>query len=162
MKTIPGLLACAAIAVLPAHAQKECSKSELAAAEKSVERVVNYAGLNKAWKDYRHCDTGPVEEVFTDAILRLMVEWKNVDTIAYDMQQDAEYKKFIYRHLSSPAAKDDRHSVFSRAKVSCPLTQGAFCAELIEVVKDPGKGAKTDLLAPLPTSAPPAPAPPAK
>ena len=149
MKIAALVIACAAALALPAHAQKECSKADMAAAEKAVERVVNYSGLNKAWKDYGHCDTGPVEEVFTDAILRLMVEWKNVDTIAQDMR-DPNYKKFIHKHLSSPAAKDDRQSIFSRAKASCPVTQGQFCEELIEVVKAPPKG-KDDLLAPLPT-----------
>ena len=149
MKIAALAFACAAALALPAYAQKECTKADMAAAEKAVERVVNYSGLNKAWKDYGHCDTGPVEEVFTDAILRLMVEWKNVDIIAHDMR-DAGYKKFIYKHLSSPAAKDDRQSIFSRAKASCPVTQGQFCEELIEVVKAPPK-AKDDLLAPLPT-----------
>ena len=142
---LAGLLA----AALPAHAQKECSRAEAAAAEKAIDRVTTYATLNKAWKDYRHCDTGTVADVFTDAILRLMVEWKNVDIIAQDMR-DASYKKFIHKHLTSPAAKDDRQSIFSRAKASCPVTQGQFCEELIEVVKAPPK-AKDDLLAPLPT-----------
>jgi hypothetical protein len=157
MKTIRAVLACAALAAAtPALAQKECGKADAAAAEKAVERVVNYAGLNKAWKDYRHCDAGTVDELFTDAILRLMVAWKDVDTIAWDVQQDPEYKKFIHAHLSSPAAKEDRQSIFSRAKASCPLTQGAFCAELIEVVKSPPKA---DLLAALPTLTPSAPPP---
>ena len=133
-------------AALPVHAQKECSKAEAAAAEKAVDRVTTYATLNKAWKDYRHCDKGTVDELFTDAILRLMVEWKNVETVALDMR-DPEYKKFIHSHLQSPAAKEDRESIYSRAKGSCPLTQGAFCAELMEVVRP---AAKADPLAPLP------------
>jgi len=150
MKIAALVVACAALAAAPAFAQKECSKAEMATAEKAVERVVNYSGLQKAWKDYGHCDTGAVEEVFTDAILRLMVAWKDVDTIAQDMR-DPAYKKFIHKHLASPEAKDDRQSIYSRAKASCPLTQGQFCEELIEVVKAPAKGAKDDLLAPLPT-----------
>jgi hypothetical protein len=139
---LAGLLA----AALPAHAQKECSRAEAAAAEKAIDRVTTYATLNKAWKDYRHCDTGTVADVFTDAILRLMVEWKNVEAVALDMR-DPDYKKFIHSHLQTEAAKEDRESIYSRAKGSCPLTQGAFCAELMEVVKP---AAKTDLLAPLP------------
>ena len=150
MKIAHLAFACAAAFALPAHAQKECSKADAAAAEKAVDRVVNYQGLNKAFKDYRHCNSGVVEEIFTDAILRLMVAWKDVDTIAQDMQRDPEYKKFIHGHLSSPAAKDDRQSIYSRARASCPMTQGQFCEELIEVVKAPPK-AKDDLLAPLPT-----------
>jgi hypothetical protein len=160
MKKTLAWLACALAVALPAHAQKVCSKAESAAAEKAIDKVVSYGSLNKAWKDYRHCDSGNVEDGFTDAILRLLVQWKDVETIAIDVQRDPEYKKFIYSHLSSPAAKEDRPSIYSRAKGACPLTQGVFCEELIEVVKGPGK--KDDLLAPLPISQPPASAPPKK
>jgi hypothetical protein len=88
-----------------------------------------------------------VEEIFTDAILRLLVGWKDVETIAQDMQREPGYKKFVHRHLKL-AVKEDQESVYSRAKSNCPLTQGPFCAELIEVVKSQPKD---DLLAPLPT-----------
>ena len=101
-------------AALPAHAQRECSKAEAAAAEKAIDRVTTYATLNKAWKDYRHCDKGTVDELFTDAILRLMVEWKNVETVALDMRDPST------RNSSTPtaeqAAKEDRDSIYSRAR----------------------------------------------
>ena len=120
MKTFASAaIALAALAGTPALAQKECSKAEAAAAEKAVDRVVNYPGLLKAYREYGHCDQAPVSEIFTDAILRLMVEWKDVDTVAADAQRDGEYKKFIHKHLRSPAAKEDRDSVHSRAKSSC-------------------------------------------
>jgi len=142
-------ITCAALAAVPALAQKECSKADASTAEKSIDRVTSYPGLYKAWKDYGHCDKPPVDETFTDAILRLMVQWKDVDTLAQDVQRDAEYKAFLYKHLRSPAAKEDRESLVSRAKSSCPITQGPFCAELLEVVK--GGAPKDDMLAPLPT-----------
>jgi hypothetical protein len=149
-KSAPAVIACLLFAA-PALAQKECTKADAAAAEKSVDRVVNYPALLKVWRDYGHCDQGPVGEGFTDAILRLMVEWKDVDTVAQDMAREPNYKKFIHRHLQSNAAKEDRQSIYSRAKASCPVTQGAFCAELIEVVKVPAAAKADDLLAPLPT-----------
>ena len=143
-------IACAAFLAVPALAQKECSKADATTAEKAVDRVVNPQGLYKSFKDYGHCDKPPVEDVFTDAILRLLVEWKDAEAFAMDAQRDAEYKKFLHKHLKSPAvSKDDRESIHSRAKSNCPMTQAAFCAEVIEVVK--GGAAKEDLLAPLPT-----------
>jgi hypothetical protein len=153
MKIACVVIACAALAAVPALAQKECSKADSAAAEKAVDRVVNPRGLYKAFKDYGHCDKPPVEDVFTDAVLRLLVEWKDADALATDVQRDAGFKEFIYKHVKSPVAKDDREAIFSRAKSNCPMTQGAFCAELMEVAKAGGK--KDDLLAPLPTMPPP-------
>jgi len=141
MKILKVLLCCATVAALPAHAQKACSKADAAAAEKAIERVVSWQSLNKAYNDYRHCDSGPVEESFTDAILRLMVEWKNVDALAASTTKDGDYKEWLHKHLLSPAAKDDRDSVYSRAKKDCPAKQDAFCAELADVVKKTGGGA---------------------
>ena len=156
MKTTRAVLACVALAALPAMAQKECTKAEAVAAEKAAERIVNAENLKKTWSDYGHCDSGNVEESFTDAVLRLMVAWKekDVDKLAYDMQ-DAGYKKFIVKHLRSPEAKDDRQSIFSRAKSNCPMTLGQFCAELIEVVKE----TRLAPLAPIPAASPAPPAP---
>ena len=156
MKKFAGTVLIVALgAVLPAAAQKECSKAESAAAEKAIDKVVNSGNLLRAWKDYRHCDTGPVNEVFTDAILRILVPWKadDAEKIAVDVQADPEYKQFIHTHLKSPAAKDDRESVYSRAKQSCPPIQDEFCKELMGVVRPAG--------AP-PPAAQPAGAPPKK
>jgi hypothetical protein len=149
-KTATFWIACAALAASPAMAQKDCSKADSATAEKAVDRVVNPTGLYKAFKDHGHCDKPPVEDIFTDAVLRLMVEWKDVDTLAADAQRDAAYKAFLFKHVKSPAAKEDRESIFSRAKSNCPMTQGPFCAEVMEVAKG-GGAPKDDLLAPLPT-----------
>ncbi len=140
---------CAVVACAPAHAQKVCSKADSAAAEKAIERVVSWQSLYKTYTDYRHCDTGPVDEGFTDAILRLMVEWKNVDAVAAAATKDGDYKEWLHKHLLSPAAKDDRESVFSRAKKDCPAKLDAFCADLADVVKGkggsaPGKSAPAD------------------
>jgi hypothetical protein len=124
-------LACGAAAA----ADKPCSKADEANAEKAIERVVNWSALQKAWQDYRHCDSGAVGDVYTDALLRLIVEWKNVDAFAAAVQKDAQFREFVHAHLRSPAAKDDHAAVYSRAKASCPKGMDAFCADLAETVK---------------------------
>ena len=135
MKILRIVACCALAAALPVQAQKACSKAEAANAEKAIDRVVNWSGLQKAYEDYRHCDTDAVNDLFTDALLRLMVQWKNVDAVSSAVAKDGEYKNWIHKRLLSPAAKDDRESVYSRAKASCPDKQEAFCAELAAVVK---------------------------
>lgn len=140
------LLCCALTAGGPALAQKDCSKADSAAAEKAIERVVSWQSLYKAYTDYHHCDTGSADEGFTDAILRLMVEWKNVDAVAAQTSSDGGYKEWLAKHLRSPAAREDRESVYSRAKKDCPPKHDAFCADLAEVVK--GKGGVLQKAAP--------------
>ena len=133
---IAASLACIAFGALAQD--KPCSKADAAKAEKAVDRVSNFSQLQKAWKDYRQCDTGTVSELYTESFVRLLVDWKDVDG-AVATTQDADFKAFMVKHLKDPAARDDLETIYSRAKASCPAKHAAFCAELIEVVKAAGK-----------------------
>lgn len=132
MKTIGWVVvAVLALPAGPALAQsKACSKADEAAAEKALDGVVNWQLMSKAWKQFRHCDSGATEEMFTDAFMRLAVEWKHVDELASLYQADPEFKAFVKRHVTNPKFKDDAQSVYSRAKLNCPPDKAAFCAEL--------------------------------
>ena len=153
MKIMRAVLYCAVAAVTSAQAQKNCSQADIIAAEKAIERILTWGNLQKAWHDYGHCDKGNVEDVFTDALMRLMVGWKQVDAIAAAMAKDADYKAWVHKHLLSPAAKDDREDLYALAKKSCPAKQEAFCAELAEVVKpvkaEPMKAFNLDPIKPI-------------
>ena len=127
MKRLAVLAACAAVGI--AHAQKACSPADMQKAQKAADMVVTWQHLNKAWKDHRQCDSGEVADTFTDAILRLLVEWRNVEVLAEGMK-DPEYASFIRAHLASPAAKDDLKDVRSRATHSCPKGQDAVCKQI--------------------------------
>jgi hypothetical protein len=130
------IAAAACVAAFSSHAaDKPCSKADAANAEKAIDKVLNWPQLHKAWQDYRHCDTDKVAEGFTDALMRMMVDWKGVDQLAGAMQKDPQYKEFIYSHVKSPAAKDDHTMVYSRVRTGCPKGQDEFCAELADAVK---------------------------
>ena len=146
------ILLIAAALALPcaAMAQGACSKADAAKAEKAVERVVSWPQLHKAFKDFRQCDEGPVDELFTETFIRLLVDWKNVEQLGA-AAQDGEFKQFMFKHLKSPAAADDLPSVYSRVKTSCPSAQQALCTELADVAKPSGgrKDAPMEALEPL-------------
>lgn len=116
-------------------ADKACTRPDIANAQKSIDRVESWSQLRKAWGDYKQCDSGDIADLFTDALLRLVVDWKSVDELASAMQKEPDYKAFVMAHLKSPAAKDDQPTVYSRAKKDCPRTLDAFCAEMAEAVK---------------------------
>lgn len=118
-------------------ADKPCPPADAAKAEKAIDLSNNWTQLRKAYLDYGHCDKGNVSDTYTDAILRLIVPWDKVKDFSDTLDKDAEFKKFVYAKLKSPAAKDDRYTVYQRAKAQCPKGMDAFCAELVEVVKDP-------------------------
>ena len=128
---------------------KPCSPAEASAAEKAIDRIVNWDQLYKVYKEFKHCDQGPVAEVFTEALLRCLVEWKKVDVLASSMAQDKAYNTFVMSHLRS-AGPDDQKSVYSRAKMSCPKGLDDWCTALTDASK-PAAPFKGIDVAPMPT-----------
>jgi len=123
-------------AALGASAQdKQCTKADEAAASKAIDRVVQWGQLQKSWQDYRHCDSGAIDDAYTDALMRMLVEWKKPEALAGSMDKDPAYAAFVIKHIKSPAAKDDRESVYSRAKGACPANLTAFCDKIAEASK---------------------------
>ena len=128
-----------ALAAGPAFAQKACSSADSQATEKALDRVVNWDLMYKAFKDFGHCDSVLTEDLWTDALMRLAVEWKNVEQFARQYQGDPQFKAFVVKHMKSLTAKEDVKSIYSRTKSNCPAKLDAFCAELGEVAKEASK-----------------------
>lgn len=133
---LPVVLLPLASCLQPASAaDRTCTKSDSSNASKAIDAVVTWPQLRKAWADYRQCDSGEVADLYTDALLRLAVAWKNADQFAADAGKDPGYKAFVVEHLKSPAAKDDLPSIRGRLSSSCPKGQEAFCGEMSEALK---------------------------
>ena len=128
---------------------KPCTPAEASTAEKAIDRVVNWDQLYKVYKEFKHCDQGPVAEVYTEAVLRCLVEWKKVEVLANGMAQDKDYNAWVVRHVRS-ATPDDQKSVYARAKMSCPKGLDEWCTGLADISKPlvPFKGIE---VAPMPT-----------
>jgi hypothetical protein len=147
----------------PAIAQKTCTKAESAAAEKAIDRVLAWSAMHKTWKDYGHCDTGPVADLFTEALLRLVVgNWPKIAELEPTFTNDIPYREWILARLSSGAMpKGDIDDVHDLTQNNCPKAQKRVCEMLHDAAeKGQGKGAPP---APKPAApaAPPAPAAPA-
>jgi hypothetical protein len=135
-KTFRALAIAALVGCIPAQAaDKACTRADTGNAQRAIDKVVSWPQLRKAWQDYKHCDKGDVADQYTDALLRLVVDWKNIEELAAAMDKDPDYKAFVLEHLKSPSAKDDQPTVYSRAKKSCPANLDAFCAQVAEAVK---------------------------
>jgi hypothetical protein len=134
MKMRTPLLVAALVACGVVQAQGTCSKSDATRAEKAVEQVNNWPQMQKAYQQYKQCDTDKVADAYTESLVRLIVEWKNVDALV-GLMGDVDFKAFVFKHLGSPSAKDDLEMVYSRAKASCPAKHEAFCKELSDVAK---------------------------
>jgi hypothetical protein len=134
MRIVTGLAALL-VCANAAAADKPCTPADAANARKILDRAANWAQMHKAWQDFGHCDAEATPDQFTDALLRLIIDWKNVDALAGAMQKDARFKEFVYARLRSPAARDDLEDVYARAKSACPKGLDAFCAELADAAR---------------------------
>ena len=141
---IPVFVAALAFAAAASATDRPCTKADAAGAGKAIDRVDTWEQLRKAYQEWGRCDSGETADAFTDALLRLAVDWKNPDAMASAMRDDRGFHDFVIAHLKSDAAKDDRPSVYSRAKKSCPAAQDAFCAEIADATA-PAKAETLDL-----------------
>jgi hypothetical protein len=116
-------------------ADKPCTRADAANTQKALDRVANWAQMYSTWQEFGHCDADATADQYTDTLLRLIIDWKNVDAFANAVGKDAKFKQFVHARLLSPAAKDDLQDVYSRARSKCPAGLDAFCAELAEVTK---------------------------
>lgn len=147
-------------AALPAaSADKPCSRADASNAEKAIDKVVSWPMLQKAVKDFGHCDTGQAGEYFTEALLRLVVgSWPRIAEAEPVLERDRDFKSWVLKRLEDPALpKDDADSVHDLSQNSCPKGQKTLCNELHEAVEK-GKAAQAPAPAPKP-AATPAPAP---
>lgn len=142
----------------PAIAQKPCSKADASAAEKAIDRVVSWGTMHKTWKDYGHCDSGQAGELFTEALLRMIVgSWPKIAELEATFNNDVPYREWILARLASGGLpKGDLDDVHDLTQNNCPKSQKRLCDALHEAAeKGQGKGA------PAPKPAAPAPAAPA-
>ena len=93
-----------------------------------------------------------LQELFTESLLRVVVEWKGVEALAKSMQEDKDYHAFVHNHLRK-ASKEDLDAIHSRAKMNCPKGHDTFCAEMASAARP------FQTLAPIAPSGTPAAAP---
>lgn len=154
----------------PAIAQKPCSKADAAAAEKAIDRVVSWGTMHKTWKDYGHCDSGQAAELFTEALLRMIVgSWPKIAELEPTFNNDVPYREWILARLGSGGLpKGDLDDVHDLTQNNCPKSQKRLCDALHEAAeKGQGKGAPAPkpaapAAAPAPAPAAPAPSAPPK
>lgn len=125
-KSLGTLAVIAVLAVLPAHAQ-DCAKADAA-----IDRVTTWPALAQAVKDYRACDQGTSAELFTEALLRVLIGgWPKVSEAAPAFASDPAFRDWILRRLRNPdLPREDADTIRDLAKGSCPKGREALCAEL--------------------------------
>jgi len=119
--------------MLPAAAaDKPCAD-----ADRAVDAVTSWAALEKSFQDFGHCDKGPTADVFTEAILRVVIGgWPNVGDAGPILEKDTAFRGWLVKRLSSPSLPtQDTAEIRNLAKSSCPKGRQKVCADLLSAVE---------------------------
>jgi hypothetical protein len=122
-----------AAAALPAPAaDKPCT-----AADKAIDGVTSWGALQRAVNDFGHCDKGPTAEVFTEAILRVVISgWPKVGEAEPILDKDPAFRDWLMKRLMSPTlSTQDTAEIRDLAKSSCPKGHPKVCADLLSAVE---------------------------
>lgn len=143
-----------AAAIFPAAAaDKPCSD-----ADKAIDGVTSWSALQKAVADFGHCDKGPTADLFTEAILRVVISgWPKVGDAGPILDKDAAFRGWLMTRLSSPAlSTQDSAEIRDLAKSSCPKGQQKVCGDLLSAVEMGRALSAPELMqiAPAPATAP--------
>ena len=129
-------------------------------ANKAIDGVTTWAALQKSVNDYGHCDKGATADLFTEAILRVVISgWQKVGDAGPILERDEPFRRWMTKRLSSPTlATQDSGEIRDLAKSSCPKGKEKICEELLSAVESSRAVAAPELLQLMPAPASPAPA----
>jgi hypothetical protein len=115
-----------------AAADKPCD-----GANKAIDGVTSWAALQKSVKDYGHCDKGTTADLFTEAMLRVVISgWQKVGDAGSILDKDEPFRRWLNKRLSSPTlATQDSAEIRDLAKSSCPTGQDKVCGDLLSAVE---------------------------
>lgn len=139
--------------MLPAAASdKPCT-----GADKAADSVTTWAALQKAVADYGHCDKGRTAEIFTEAILRVVISgWPQIAQAGPVLGKDPAFRSWLVKRLSSPTlATQDSAEIRDLARSGCPKGQEKVCEELLSAVETSRAVAAPELLQIAPAPAAP-------
>ena len=132
MKT--AILTASVLAVLvQVSSAKECTKMEAYAAESVTDYLDSWKSVQRAFRDFGHCDDGAIAEGFDEAISLLWAnKWRNLPEMLKYTKENKEFKAFIYKRIWSESVPLERwKKIVKKARKDCPSGGREFCAEVI-------------------------------
>ena len=114
------------------HAQKQgCSD---AAGRRALDEAVtlrSWDALYASYKAYRQCDDGAIGEGYSESVARILVDhWKRLPELNRLAQKDAQFRRFVLRHLDATLNMDDVEKVKRKAMTQCPSGLNRLCSDL--------------------------------
>jgi len=125
------------LALTQAANAKECTQMEAYAAESVTDYLDSWKNVNRAFRNFGHCDDGGIAEGFDETISVLWANhWQKLPEMLKYTKENKELKAFIYKRIWSETVPADRwKKILKKAQNECPKCGKEFCAEIIRAGK---------------------------
>ncbi|HZC24296.1 MAG TPA: hypothetical protein VE866_13215, partial [Candidatus Binatia bacterium] len=87
--------------------------------------------LYKSYRSYQRCDDGAIAEGYSESVIRILADhWSTLPQLSRLAKHDAQFRRFVIRHVDATLNSDDVMLVRSKAKTACPEGSNKLCSDL--------------------------------
>ena len=108
-----------------------CSNEESKAAEEVAPLVNTWPALQRAFKQYGHCDDGGIGEGFSESVARLLT---NSDPKLHELlklsKTDPGFRAFVLRHVDATLLPEQLNAIERQVARNCPSGGELLCRDI--------------------------------
>lgn len=124
------------ILIIPCRAKAinqtvQCPHADAERADYEASRLHTWDQLYHSYRRYSGCDDGSIGEGYSVSVARLLAHQWNVLPQAFLLfAGDAEFYKFVLKHINATWLDDDLKSIRADAIHSCPRGGDRYCVQI--------------------------------
>lgn len=108
-----------------------CSNVESAKAEDGLAAIATWDQLHAAYRRFGQCDDGAIAEGYSDIVAYLLTnKWSTIDRFSALSRKDADFERFVLRHIDETLSPDDAAAIHHNACKRCPIGVGETCGKI--------------------------------
>jgi len=112
-------------------AERGCTDAEVQRALDTVDGLHTWDALYKSYRSYRQCDDGAIAEGYSESVAHILASrWDTLPRRADLTSKDAEFRRFVLRHVDATDNPGDLEKIRTKAKTACPSRLRKLCDEL--------------------------------
>lgn len=108
-----------------------CQPAQAEAADAMVDKLDDWAAVDRFFAAYRQCDDGSIAEGSSEAMAHLLASrWDTLPKLQALIQREPDLRAFVLRHVNSTLDTNDLDKINHNASTSCPADASSLCADM--------------------------------